>query len=62
MINNIHPTRAEVVDITNAVIQGIDGMVLLSETSIGKYWKESTEMMRHICDEAERQFLTKNVN
>lgn len=53
MVNSTKPTRAEVVDITNAVTQGIDGLVLLAETSIGKYYEESVKMLSHICREAE---------
>ena len=58
MVDSKKPTRAEVVDITNAVTQGIDGLVLLAETSVGKYYEESVKMLSRICREAEFQFLT----
>lgn len=57
MVNQLHPTRAEINDITSAVTQGIDGIVLLSETSIGSYYKESVNMLSQICKEAEAQYL-----
>lgn len=37
MVNNIVPTRAEVNDIMNTLIDGADGLVLAAETAIGKY-------------------------
>lgn len=62
MVNSTKPTRAEVVDITNAVTQGIDGLVLLPETSVGKYFEESVKMLSQICREAESQFLVEKAN
>lgn len=50
------------VDITNAVMQGIDGMVLLAETSIGEFFKDSVKMMSQICREAEAQFFAFKAN
>ena len=62
MVDSKKPTRAEVVDITNAVTQGIDGLVLLAETSVGKYYEESVKMLSRICREAEFQFFTQKAN
>ena len=54
MMNRLMPTRAEVVDISNAVYDGIDALILSPETAIGKYYKEVTQTISHICFEAEK--------
>ena len=55
MINNPIPTRAEVTDITNAIIDGADAVMLSEETAIGKYPVDSCQRMRHICLAVERE-------
>jgi pyruvate kinase len=53
MIENSHPTRAEVSDIANAIYDGTDAVMLSAETSVGKYPVESAKMMAKIAAEAE---------
>ncbi len=54
MIDNPFPTRAEVSDIYNCVIQRTDATMLSGETAAGKYPIESVTMMRDTILEAER--------
>ena len=55
MINNYTPTRAEVNDVANSVIDGADAVMLSGETSIGKYPVRVVEQMRNIIAKIENQ-------
>lgn len=53
MIDNISPTRAEVNDVANAVLDGTDAVMLSGETSVGKYPLNVIMAMRSIIEEVE---------
>ena len=53
MINNPIPTRAEVVDVHNAVREGVDALMLTGETAAGKYPVEAVKWLKKIALAAE---------
>jgi len=58
MVENPQPTRAEVMDVANAVIDGTDAVMLSAETAVGRYPQKVIESMDRICVGAEKQRRT----
>ncbi|MDG1740803.1 MAG: pyruvate kinase [Candidatus Actinomarina sp.] len=50
---SFRPTRAEVTDITNAILDGTDAVMLSAETSIGDHPNNVVKVMASICEEAD---------
>ncbi len=48
MVNSPNPVRAEVIDIANSVLQGVDAIMLSDETAIGKYPLEATQILNKL--------------
>ena len=55
MQENPKPTRAEVSDVANAILDGADATMLSGESAIGKYPVESVEVMRNIAKRMEKE-------
>lgn len=55
MMRNPRPTRAEVTDVSNAIVQSTDAIMLSGETAAGKYPVEAVQMMAQIAEYTEEQ-------
>ena len=56
MENSTKPTRAEVNDVFNSIMDGTDAVMLSGETSNGKYPAQSVDYMNRIAERAEMYF------
>ena len=56
MVDHSHPTRAEVTDVANAVLDGTDAVMLSAETAIGKFPVEAVETLGRVLMATEAEF------
>lgn len=57
MVDNPSPTRAEATDVSNAIFDGTDAVMLSNETAVGKFPLETVDMMSRIIHTTERSDL-----
>ena len=53
MITSMEPTKSEISDITNTVLDGVDGLALTKETAAGKHPIETVNVLINLCKHAE---------
>jgi pyruvate kinase len=62
MVNSSRPTRAEVADVANAIIDGTDAVMLSQETAIGSYPVGAVEMMAAVAERTEQRLPYRDWN
>jgi pyruvate kinase len=62
MVNSSRPTRAEVADVANAILDGTDAVMLSQETAIGQYPVQAIEMMAAVAERTEHSLPYRDWN
>jgi len=58
MVEHEQPTRAEVTDIANAILDGTDGVMLSAETAIGRFPTETVEVLHRVITATETEYAS----
>ncbi len=62
MVTHLRPTRAEVSDVSTAIFDGADAIMLSAETATGRYPVEAVQVMARIAERAEQAVLRRPVS